>query len=249
MGISSNSVLALVDLSMTAERALAMASSIAAELVRRPQAGFFVFDIEARIHARFVVGRRDQTGEDLPRLRFGVGGKAVLSPSCAHKRLGAGAISCGKKRSRQRKPAFGCLRRLIGEKGDHRARVRLLLPQRGFGAPPQKQDAWPAWIAGDEGRVAREVEIGLVTAQDDPFNQLARDRIVNSALDARRLVGPAFLRELDRLFDGGKIKRRGDRRACCRERWTGPNHRGGDDRSGQGDARCRASGSIGVAAS
>ena len=197
---------------MTAARALAMASSAASRwrAARKPASSSSASK-RASMRALSSAGR-DQAGERRARLRLEFGGKTVLAPGFAHRRLRAGAVAMGKQRARQRKPPFGGARRLAGEKGDDRLRIGLLLPQRRLGAPAQRHDARPARIGGDERGIAGKIEIGVVAAQDHPFDQLARQRIGNGALDVGRFVGPALVHEIDRLLDGGEVERRGGRR-------------------------------------
>ena len=104
-------------------------------MARRPHPGVVVLEVEAGVHARFIVGRRDQAGERRPRLRFEFRGKAVIAPGCAHGRLRAGIVAMGEPGARKREGALGAQRRLGGEKADGRLRVGLLLPQRRLGAP------------------------------------------------------------------------------------------------------------------
>ena len=76
-------------------------------------------------------------GKRVARLRFEVGGEAVAAPGFAHRGLRAGLIADGEERARERKSPLGAVRRLAAEKGDDRARIGALLPQRRFGMPPQ----------------------------------------------------------------------------------------------------------------
>ncbi len=188
--------------------------------MRRPHAGVVVLDIEARVHAGLVVGGGNKVGERRARLCLEFGGKTVLAPGFAHGHLRAGAVAFGKQRPRQRKSPFGATRRLAVEEGDDHLPVGLTLPQCRFGAPAQGHHTWPARIGGDEGRITRKIEIGVVTAQDHPFGELACQRIGYRAGDTGRLVGPAFMREIDHLFDGGKIEGRCVRGCRHRQRWS-----------------------------
>ena len=65
------------------------------EMTRRAQSGVVVVDIEPRRHARFVVGRRDEPGKNLARLRFEIFRKAVIAPTVAQNRRGAGDVAAG----------------------------------------------------------------------------------------------------------------------------------------------------------
>ena len=179
------------------------------ETARRPQAGIVVLDIEARIHARLVVGRRDQVAKHFARLRFGIGGEAVLAPSLAQRRLRAGTVALDQERARQHEPALRGARRLASEKLDDGAAVRFLLPERRFRPPPQRRYSRPAWIGGNESRIAREIQIGVIPAQDGPLHKLASDRIGDRAFDVGGLVRPALMHKLERLLDGGQVERRG----------------------------------------
>ena len=90
------------------------------EMVRRPQAGIVVLGVKAGVHARLVVGGRDQADENVARLRFEIRGKAVIAPGFAHHRLRAGAVALREERLRQRKMSFGGVRLVGGEKADGR---------------------------------------------------------------------------------------------------------------------------------
>jgi hypothetical protein len=85
----------------------------------------------------------------------------------------------------------------------------LLLPKRRLGAPAERRNRGPAWIGRDEGGVAREIEVGIVAAQDRPFNELAGDGIGDRTLDAGCFVRSALVHKVDRLFDRCDVERRG----------------------------------------
>ena len=194
---------------------------MAAGAVGRAQAALRVLGIEAHVHARLVVGGRDQVLEDLERLAFEVGAEGLVAPGVAHLRLRAGAVALRQHGAGERKPAFGGGRRLLGEEGAHGRGVGLLLPQHRLGAAAQEADARPARIGGDEGGVAGEIDAVVVAAQDRPLDQLARDRIADGGL---HLGGPgriALARERDRLLDRGDIGGGGRRRG------SGGGERGG----------------------
>ena len=174
--------------------------------MRGAQAGVVVLGVEPRVHARLVVGGGKQCGKRGARLRFEVGGEAVAAPGFAHRGLRAGLIADGEERARERKSPLGAVRRLAAEKGDGRARIGALLPQRRFGMPPQSHDTRPAWIGGEECGVAREVD-AVVAVQDHPFDELAGHRIGDRGLDIGRVVLPALVREIDRLPDCAEIER------------------------------------------
>ena len=165
-----------------------MASATGVEMMRRPQSGVVVLGVEPRLHARFVVGRRDQPGECLARLVLEIAGKAVTAPGLAHRRRGAGNIAAREQRPRQCKATFGGVRRLGAEEIDDGQRVDVFLPHHRFGPPPQRLDARPARIGGDECGVARKIGRAVFAVQDHPFHELARDRIGNSALDVGRFA-------------------------------------------------------------
>ena len=69
---------------MTALRALAIASCDAAEQLRHAHAAVGVLVIEAAVHARLVVGARQQWPEGLQHLRFELGAERVVAPGLAH---------------------------------------------------------------------------------------------------------------------------------------------------------------------
>ena len=177
-----------------------------AKMARCPHAGVIVFDVEAGVHARLVVGGRDQASKHVPRLRLEVRGEAVLAPGVAHRRLRAGWVAFAQQRSRQREPALRRARRIVSEKFNDGAPIRLLLPKRRFGASAERRNRGPAGIGRDERGVAREIEVGTVAAQDRPLNQLAGDGIGDRALDARCFVHSALVHQVDGLLDRGDVE-------------------------------------------
>ena len=72
-----------------------------AKLPRGAQARFGIVEVEPHVHARLVVSRSDQALELLPRLRFHVGGKAVLAPGFAYHGGGAAAVASGEQSLRE----------------------------------------------------------------------------------------------------------------------------------------------------
>ena len=65
------------------------------------------------------------------------------------------------------------------EEGEHRGIVELVVPQRVLGAAGEQRHVRPARIGVHEGGVTQEARRGIVAAQNDPFGQLARDRVRN----------------------------------------------------------------------
>ena len=194
---------------MTAARALATASAVRVQMLRRPQSGIVIVDIEPRIHARRVVVRRNQAGEGGAALGFKIRREAVVAPCLAERRRGAGAVALRHKRLGQREMPFDGVRRLGAEEADDRLRVDALFPHHAFGAAAQRRDARPARIGGDEIDIAREIRRAAVAAQDHPFHELAGERIGNRAFDIGRVVGAILADKIDRLLDGGDVQRRG----------------------------------------
>ena len=117
------------------------------QMMRRTQGGVVVLEIEARIHARLVVGRGDQAGEYLARLRFHILGEAGVAPGRAQRRVGAGAVVLGQPGARERKVALAAERRFVGEKAEDRLWIKILLPQRrlGMAAKGQRGSAKSGW--------------------------------------------------------------------------------------------------------
>ena len=103
------------------------------------------------------------------------------------------------------------------------AAIAFFRPQHRFGAAAQEADAWPARVGVDEGDVAGGTRAVAVAAQDRPFDQLARDRIVDALLDIGRLRGPAAARSRNGILggghvDGGRARSGGPRHGFGRER-------------------------------
>ena len=80
---------------------------IAAGAVGGAQPAFGVLRIEAHVHARLVVGRRDQALEDIEGLALEVGGELVVAPGLAHQALRAGAVALQQQRAGKRELALG----------------------------------------------------------------------------------------------------------------------------------------------
>ena len=85
-------------------------------------------------------------------------------------------------RPRQRELALGRERRFVLEPRPHGGVVAMVVPQRGFDAPAQEGLRRPARIGGEEGAIALDRRAIVVAAQDDPFRELARDRIGDRGL-------------------------------------------------------------------
>ena len=154
---------------------------------------------------------REQVAEDVERLAFELGRQVVVAPRLAHEALCAGAVALQQQRAAERKPALGGERPRLAEIAAHDRRIEPLLPERRLGAAPQQSDARPARVLVDEGDVAGEIDaaavvaVAVVAAQDRPFDQFARDRIADRALDLGGLRGLAMARQCEGFLDGGEV--------------------------------------------
>ncbi|MGA3140290.1 MAG: hypothetical protein ABSD09_15610, partial [Xanthobacteraceae bacterium] len=141
------------------------------------QSSFFVINVEARVHPRLVVGGSYELGKNLSRLSFSVGGEAVFAPRQPDHGLRPRVVALRKKRPRERQASFASQRRIRRKKTDNRARIGLLLPERRLRSAAECRYSRPTRVCRDESGIAGEIQIGVVAAQDDPFYELARDRI------------------------------------------------------------------------
>ena len=156
---------------------------------------------------------------------------------------------------RQRELALGRYRRFVFEPGPDGRVVATVVPKRCLDAPAQEGLRRPARIGRDERAIALDGSAIVVAAQDDPFRELAGDRIryrglrpgVASAglclrtssmtfssaslsaceVDGRR-CNRCRRRRLARIGQGGMLAR------CGREQWR---RRGGRGRCRRGGCR------------
>ena len=139
---------------ITAAQARGERELVAAEPLGGAQAGLGVVGVEAVLHARFVVGRREHVAEHLEHAAFDLGAAILRAPGLAHQRRGAGAVALGEQRARQHVAALGGRRLPVRRRRRGPSRRRLVVPQRVLGAAAEQRDVRPGRIGGDEGRVA-----------------------------------------------------------------------------------------------
>ena len=167
---------------------------IAAGAIGGAQPPFGIFRVQPHVHARLVVGRRDETLEDIEGQALEVVRELVVAPGLAHQALCAGAVALQQQRAGERELSLRRGGSLLGEERAHESRIEPVCPQRGFGPAAQQADGRPARIVVDESHVAAQVDaVGAVAAQDRPFDQLARDRIGDGLLQlfGLRRLAPA----------------------------------------------------------
>ena len=208
---------------------------VAAGAIGRAQPALGILRIEAHIHARLVVGGGDQVGEDVEHAAFELAREVVVAPGFAHQALRGGAVALQQERAGEGELALRGGRLVLAEEGAHEGRIGAVRPQRRLGAATQQPDGGPVRILRDEGHVAADADaIGLVAAQDRPFDQLARDRVGDRLLQVAGLRRPASTGGGDRLLQGSQVRRRdrlarGGSGAAC-----GVRSRGGHARLGAG---------------
>ena len=126
---------------------------------------------------------------------------------------------------RQRELALGRDRRFVFEPRPDRGVVAAVVPQRRLDAPAQEGLRRPARIGGDERAIALDRGAVVVAAQDQPFGELARDRIRDRGLRLRG-VGGLCLRTSSMTFSSASLSAcevdgrrgyRGRRRLACAE--------------------------------
>ena len=178
---------------------------VAAGAVGIAQPALGVLGIEAHVRARLVVGCGDEAAKRAHYLGFEVGAEGIVVPGLAHVSLRAGAVALRKQCLRIREMALGGERRVPGEEGAHHGGVAFLRPQHRFSPAAQEADAWPAWVGVDEADVAGGTRAVAVAAQDRPFDELARDRILDALLDIGRLRGAAATGSGNGILDGGHV--------------------------------------------
>ena len=125
--------------------------------------------------------------------------------------LRARAIALRQHDARQGKPALARHGLGGGKEASYHIAIQLILPQGSLRLAPEHADARPARIGCDEGRVALELDIVVLVAQNCPFDQLARQRIADRSGGLRRVAIFARPNEIKRLLYGGEIFSRGRR--------------------------------------
>ena len=176
---------------------------------RAHAAGFLLGAVQQRVHPRLVVARRQQRTELVDRSDFGVFRHAIVAPGLAHQPFGIGAIAARDHDLRQRELALGGDRRLVFEPRPDCCVVAAVVPQRGLDAPAQERLRRPARIGGDKRAVALDRSAVVVAAQDQPFRELAGDRIGDRGLRLRGVGGLLLAHELDDVFQHVLVGLRG----------------------------------------
>ena len=143
---------------------------------RMPPASCSVPYSSASIRALWSPARQ-QRAEHVEHRALGVSRHAVVAPGLADQPFGVGAVAAREHGLRQRELALGRDRRFVLEPRPHRGVVAAVVPQRGLDAPAQEGLRRPARIGRDERAVALDRRAVVVAAQDQPFRELARDRI------------------------------------------------------------------------
>jgi hypothetical protein len=184
---------------------------VAAGAFGRTQRALDVLGVEAHIHARLVIGCRDQVVEDVERQGLELAREIVVAPRVAHQALRAGAVALQEQRAGEGEFSLGADRPFLAEECPHEGRVGTIRPQRALGAAAQHSDRRPGGVRGDESGIAAQADaFVLVAAQDRPFDQLAGDRIADRLLQVaglRRLAPPGGG---DAVFESGEVRGR-----CC----------------------------------
>ena len=175
-------------------------------------AGFLLGAVEQQVHPRLVIARRQQRAEQIERGGLGVFRHAVAAPGLADQPFGIGAIAARDHHLRQRELALGRDRRFVLEPRPDRGVVAMVVPQRGLDAPAQERLRRPARIGRNEGAIALDRSAVVVAAQDQPFGELAGDRIGDRGLRLRRIGGLVLAHELDDVFQRVLVGLRGRRR-------------------------------------
>ena len=181
-------------------------------------AGFLLGAVKQRVHPRLVVARRQQRAELVERNDLGVFRHAVVAPGLADQPFGIGAIAARDHDLRQRELALGGDRRLVFEPRPDRGVVAAVIPQRGLDAPAQERLRRPARIGGDKRAVALDRGAVVVAAQDQPFRQLAGDRIRYRGLRLGGVGRLLLAHELDDVFQHILVGLRGRGRRGYRRR-------------------------------
>ena len=141
-------------------------------------AGLLLGAVEHGVHPRLVVARASAARRtDRARLVSVSSRHRIAAPGLAHQALGIGAVAARDHHFGQRERALGRNRRFVFEPRPHRGVVAMVVPQRGLDAPAQEGLRRPARIGRKEGAVALDRGAVVVAAQDQPFRELARDRI------------------------------------------------------------------------
>src|SRR5262249_4060695 len=132
-----------------------------------------------------------------------------VAPGAAEPALRTAAAAPAEQRAGARDTA---LRAAPGAVAEVRARGRcagLLLPSHRSRTPAQAAERWPTRVRGNEGRIAREVRVVVVAAQDRPFDELARHRVADRALLLGRFRSFALPGKPNRGFDVRDVDARG----------------------------------------
>ncbi len=163
-------------------------------------AGFLFGAVQQRVHSRLVVARRQQRAEHVERCGLGVFRHAVIAPGLAHQPFGIAAVAAREHGLCQHELALRRNRRVVREPRPHRAVVTAVVPQRSLDAPAQEGLRRPARIGRNERAVAFDRRAIVVAAQDQPFGELAGDRIRDRGLRLGGVCGLLLAHQLDDVF-------------------------------------------------
>src|ERR1700730_7456698 len=229
-GRASSSALALLAFSLKAMRALAR---VAPKTLGGPHSYLVLIRIELAIHARLLVGTRNEVAEGLKHLFLGLSGQRFGAPCAANGVLRAGPVALGQKCTAKRESSLA-RDGPVAREGADGGNARMLLPQHRLGALAEHDQAWPTRVGDDEITISRKIGGVVVTSQDRPFCQLAGNRILDAALYIGRLLRLAAPGEIDGLFhriqigfwDGGG-RRKWERRFVFQSDGCGRSERSG----------------------
>jgi hypothetical protein len=171
---------------------------------------------DAAVHPRHMIGAGQHTRECGEHGGFHFGRQLRRPPHRPHPALSVGAVAFFHFGTGQRQPARHA-DRLADDESAYRAGVVPPLPQLLLDAPPQHRNARPVGIGADEGGVAREADVSVRLAQQDPFHQLLRQRIADGCRNRACVTELVLVDQLDRLFCGSEFRRhRRGRTGCSR---------------------------------
>src|SRR5262249_56215568 len=109
-----------------------------------------VVGVETHIHARLVIGRRNQVVEYVEYWVFEIARKTVVAPGLPHQPLRAGPVALQQQCAREREFSLGGRGSFFAEECTHEGRVKAVRPQRRLSATAQQTDRWPTALVRAE---------------------------------------------------------------------------------------------------
>src|SRR5262249_3866684 len=128
--------------------------------------------------------------------------KRIVAPSVANKILRLLAFALRGERACEGELALCGDRARAAEESAYGCGLTSLLPEHGLCTAPEEPRARPIGVIVDEGGVAVITNHVVVTAEQHPFGDFARDGIAHAADDVVCVADFAFAHELDGLPDG-----------------------------------------------